>query len=87
MPGVDPASFRDPHATVFVQDGRIFRGLSDRAARSHVAATDVGLVGELVERGWLIDHWEAEPPRDRTPGSSHQPRTGSPSGAGSELPV
>jgi hypothetical protein len=68
MPDVEPASFRDPDATVFVQDGRIFRGLSDKAARSHAAATDAGLVGELVERGWLIDHWEAEPPGTPPPG-------------------
>ncbi len=68
MPDVEPASFRDPDATVFVQDGRIFRGLSDKAARSHAAATDAGLVGELLERGWLIDHWKAEPPGSPPPG-------------------
>ena len=70
MSDVEPASFRDPDATVFVQDGRIFRGLSDKAARSHAAATEVGLVGELVERGWLIDHWEADLPRTPPAGVS-----------------
>lgn len=68
MSDVDPASFRDPDAAVFVHDGRIFRGLSDRAARSYRAATDVGLIGDLVERGWLIDHWEAETPGTAPPG-------------------
>ena len=62
MSDVEPASFRDPDATVFVQDGRIFRGLSRSAARSHTAATDAGLIAKLVERGWLVDHWAATPP-------------------------
>jgi hypothetical protein len=63
IPDIEPASFRDPDATVFVQDGRVFRGLSAKAARIHAAATDGGLIGDLVERGWLIDHWPASSPR------------------------
>ena len=62
MPAVDPASFRDPDATVFVQEGRIFRGLSETAARSHTNAVESGLIGDLVEHGWLIDHWQASSP-------------------------
>ena len=58
MPDVDPASFRDPDATVFIQDGRVFRGLSEAAERSYVAATDAGLIDDLVDRGWLVDHWK-----------------------------
>ena len=87
MPDVEPASFRDPDATVFVQEGRVFRGLSDRSARSYRAATDIGLIGDLVERGWLIDHWEAETSGNRPSRSPNQPHTGSPSRAGGELPV
>jgi hypothetical protein len=62
MPDVDPASFRDPDATVFVHDGRVFRGLSARAVRAHQAASDAGLIPQLVERGLLIQHWAAVPP-------------------------
>ena len=51
------------------------------------AATDAGLIGDLVERGWLIDHWEADTSGNPASRSSHQPRTGGPSGAGSGLPV
>lgn len=64
MPDVEPASFRDPDATVFTQDGRIFRGLSALAKESYDEAERVGLLGALVDRGLLIDHWRAEPPRD-----------------------
>jgi hypothetical protein len=59
---VEPASFRDPEATVFTQGGRVFRGLSAEAAGVHQAATDAGLLGELVDRGWLIEHWDSSLP-------------------------
>jgi hypothetical protein len=62
MSGVDPASFRDPEAAVFLHDGRLLRGLSERAAEAYRAAHSAGLIPQLVERGLLIEHWEASPP-------------------------
>ena len=86
MPGVEPASFRDPEATVFLQEGRIFRGLSTLAAQSHNAATDAGLIGDLVKKGWLVDHWEAEPPTTPPAGVPHGDRRRWPRAAASRSP-
>lgn len=56
MPTIDPGSFRDPDARVFFDDHRVLRGLSDRGRDDWLAAADSGLVGDLVERGWLVEH-------------------------------
>ena len=68
MSAIEPASFRDPEATVFLKDGRILRGLSEAAADSYAAAREAGLIADLVERGWLIEHWETAPPDAPPPG-------------------
>jgi hypothetical protein len=60
MSEVDPASFRDPDATVFLEDGRILRGLSDQAAGIYRAAEAQGLISNLVEQGMLVEHWEVD---------------------------
>ncbi len=66
---VEPAavggSFRDPTRHVCDIGERIFRSITERAAR------DSGLIADLVERGWLIGVDEV----DRAlPGSSDASR-------------
>jgi hypothetical protein len=56
MTGVDPASFRDPEARVFVENDRVFRGLNETALATYQAAVESGLIEDLLSQGLMIDH-------------------------------
>lgn len=60
MATAEPASFRDPDGRVVVDDGRILRGLTDKAITDLTAAREAGLLGRLVEDGLLVDHWPVD---------------------------
>ncbi|HWH24433.1 MAG TPA: SAM-dependent methyltransferase [Candidatus Limnocylindria bacterium] len=55
----EPASFRDPIGFVYRRDGVLYRQISARHAADWQAFVGSGLFGQLVERGWLIEHDEA----------------------------
>ena len=56
---IEAGSFRDPTSRVFVQDGRILRGLTPEATEVDQAARDNGLFDALVARGLFVDSWVA----------------------------
>lgn len=54
-----PASFRDPAAFVFRQDGRYFRQVNQAGSADYTKLMDSGLYGKLVDAGLLLPHEEA----------------------------
>jgi len=68
MPSPEPApgfraagSFRDPFGYVFTKGGVLYRRVEPAGAASYDLFMASGLKGELVRRGWLIDHVEVDP--------------------------
>lgn len=65
---VDPASFRDPDSSVFDVDGRVLRGLSERAASDWKALAATGFFPRVVEDGLVVRTTEVQdelPPSPR----------------------
>ncbi len=60
-PIADPASFRDPAGRVYRSGERILRTVSTDIAAEFEQLRASGLIGELVERGWLISSDTADP--------------------------
>lgn len=56
----DPGSFRDPSGFVFVRDGVLYRQINKLHALEWDAFVASGLLGRLVERGWLIPVADAD---------------------------
>jgi ribosomal protein L11 methylase PrmA len=57
---VSPASFRDPAGFVFTRDGNLFRQVNAAGAADYDRLMASGLYEELVSRGWLVPHVEAD---------------------------
>lgn len=55
---IDPGSFRDPDSRVFHLDGRVFRGLTARAAQVYDGAS--ALRGDLEAAGLFVESWKVE---------------------------
>ncbi len=53
-------SFRDPHARLFVRDGRLFRALDHRGRRDWEAASNAGLIAGLIEDGLMVRTVESD---------------------------
>ena len=60
--GPDAASFRDPSGFVFRQDGRVLRQVNTCYRETYERLMASGLYAELVQRGLLLEHREAEVP-------------------------
>lgn len=63
-----PASFRDPAGFVFMRDDELFRQVNMAGAEAYDQLMASGLHAELVSRGWLVSHSEADVP-PCTPGA------------------
>ena len=50
----DPASFRDPSGHVYDIGGRILRTVTSGAVSDYEFVRDTGVLGDLVNRGWVI---------------------------------
>ena len=50
----DPASFRDPSGHVYDIGGRILRTVTSGAVPDYEFVRDTGVLGDLVNRGWVI---------------------------------
>ena len=73
MPERIAASFRDPSGHVYLQNGRVFRSISDAAAEEYRFVRDEGILGDLIAKGLLIpteDIGLAEAGLDGVPGVS-----------------
>ncbi|MGN6111682.1 MAG: class I SAM-dependent methyltransferase [Luteimonas sp.] len=57
---VSPASFRDPAGFVFTRDGTVYRQVDAAGAADYDRLMASGLYPELVSRGWLVAHEEAD---------------------------
>jgi len=63
-PGSDarlPGSFRDPSGFLFRRDGELFRFVSTRYREDFDLLNESGLLGRLIDLGWLIPHEEVAP--------------------------
>lgn len=68
-PRVEPASFRDPANQVFYLDGRVLRGLDDRAAADWRALEERGLYETLRERGLVATRVLPDEEKQGLPGT------------------
>ena len=59
---VSPASFRDPAGFVFTREGVVYRQVNAAGAADYDRLLGSGLFRELVSRGWLVSHDEADVP-------------------------
>lgn len=66
----DPASFRDPGSTVFISNGRVFRGLSSEAGRDWERASSAGFLDQLTSEGKVVATKRV--PCEELPGRSWQ---------------
>ncbi|HEU4992273.1 MAG TPA: methyltransferase domain-containing protein, partial [Luteimonas sp.] len=57
---VSPASFRDPAGFVFTREGTVYRQVNAAGAADYDRLMASGLYRELVARGWLVAHEEAD---------------------------
>ncbi len=69
-PRVEPGSFRDPDTRVFLQDGAILRGLSERALADWTSLAATGFFARFTEAGHLIPTRQVDAPGDSLPAPS-----------------
>lgn len=55
-----PASFRDPNGYLFSRAGVLYRAVNAAYQPHYVRLMDSGLYDDLVKRGWLVAHTEAD---------------------------
>lgn len=55
MSSAEPASFRDPDSSVFYSDGKVLRGLSERAAADWEQLRSSKFLPRLMEQGKVVD--------------------------------
>jgi ribosomal protein L11 methylase PrmA len=58
---IEPGSFRDPSGHVILQDRRVFRTVTTRAAADYELARDQGVLRTLADSGRLISSSEVDP--------------------------
>jgi ribosomal protein L11 methylase PrmA len=58
---LEPGSFRDPSGHVILQDQRVFRTVTARAAADYELVRDAGLLRKLADSGRLIASSEVDP--------------------------
>ena len=59
---VDPGSYRDPRGQVYLQDGKIFRTITQKGIEDFEKVRDSGLLDALVKKEWLVDYQPSDQP-------------------------
>ncbi len=62
-PAPIPGSFRDPGGFVYEIDGRIYRSVHKSAGDDYKFVRDSGVLGKMVNRGWLVGSEEKNVPQ------------------------
>lgn len=57
---VHPASFRDPSGFLFHREGILYRQVNHSYQKEYELLNSCGLYAELVDKGWLVRHSEAD---------------------------
>ena len=61
MREADAASFRDPSGSIYLQDGRVFRTVTQRASADFEYVRSTCLIDRLVGLGWLVPEARIDP--------------------------